>query len=107
MCDLVEGSGFLAEGSAHAKSLRHDRTEASRTYKWCCWGRVGEEHGGGGEGSSMGFLCSELGFPQECWRAVKRFMQGGGKTCTLGRRVVEVKGLWTTAGIGLSSGGQG
>ena len=55
----------------------------------------------------MGFLCSELGFPQECCRAVKRFMQGGGKTCTLGRRVVEVEGLWTTAGIGLSSGGQG
>lgn len=61
---------------------------------------------GGGKGSSMGFLCSELGSPQECQR-VMEVCSGGGKACIPGRWLAKVKGLWSTAGVGLSSGGQG
>ena len=70
MCDLGEGSGFLAEGSAHAKSLGRDRAPAFKELRGVLLG-VGE-----GRAPSIGVLCSESGlFPRsagEPWKGLCR-----------------------------------
>lgn len=72
MCDLGEGSGFLAKGSAHAKSLGSDRAPAFKELQGVLLG-MGE-----GRAQSIGVLCSEFGlFPRSAGEPWKGLCRGG------------------------------
>lgn len=72
MCDLGEGSGFLAKGSAHAKSLGSDRAPAFKELQGVLLG-VGE-----GRAQSIGVLCPEFGlFPRSAGEPWKGLCRGG------------------------------
>ena len=97
MCDLGEGSGFLAEGSAPAKSLGRARAPAFKELRGVLPG-VGE-----GRARSIGVLCSEFGlFPRRAGEPWKGLCRGR----MVGRWMV-AWGSWITAGGRLSSGGHG
>lgn len=71
VCDLGEGSGFLAEGSALAKSLGRDRGPAFKELGGVLLG-VWE-----GRALSIGVLCSEFGlFPRSAWEPRKGLCRG-------------------------------